>query len=478
MSSTGPALDRSSLTVNVFNPTLLKRVAVAVTAVAVGAGLLLLPGWGEGEIGQMEIRELRGDVVLMRGGETLPVDGSIAIKPGDTIKAVDGRTAAELRLSGDRHALLAGRAAVTIIDEQTMSLQSGSVKAESLGGDHLSLRFDDIEIRPAGPAAVFRVDQGFGFARAASYSGTAVLSRPGERPLELDRLFEASVAGGELPLTTKPYRYDRNDDWDRQHLQSVMELDENLSTTAASLTNQLGKKRPGLEFFKGLAGRTVPYVRDFLRQPTQDLLIGFAIAQNSPGTPAKKAMREAFSLHDAGGRWGVVATILDTRTKPLLAQLNDIVLATGIADGDTGREAPDLTLAAGSAASTGSGTSGGNGDGGGGGTDPGTGTGGGTGGGGGDGGGGGGGGDDECAQDDAECNVEEIGGLVCQQGVCPSPSPSDGPLDLGILDGDDGGKKSSSGGSLGILGGILLVPIPLGAWFRRFSSRRTTRAFD
>ncbi|MFP5297936.1 MAG: hypothetical protein ACLGHL_02985, partial [Actinomycetota bacterium] len=215
MSSTGPAVDRSPL-IELLDPLLLKRVAVGVTALAVAASLLFLPGWGDGQIGQMEIRELRGDVVLMRGEETVPVDGSVAIKPGDTIKSVDGRAAAELRLAGERHAWLAGKAAVTIVDEQTMTVDSGSLKAGSSNGDDLILQLGDIEIRPANGDALYRVDQGFGFARAASYSGSISLSRPGERPLELDRLFEASVAGGQLPLSTKPYRYDAGDEWDRQ----------------------------------------------------------------------------------------------------------------------------------------------------------------------------------------------------------------------------------------------------------------------
>lgn len=351
MSTSGSALGRLSAgTDHAAVP--LKRIAVGITAVLVAVGVVYLPTWGTDEIGQMRIKELRGDVVLIRDGETLPIEGETELRPGDRVRSIDAGSAAQLRLAGARHAFVTGKSALLIEDETTLSVASGSVKATARDGDAMILSLDDIDVTPTTPDATFRLDRGFGFARTGVYSGSVRLSRPGERSLDVERLFEASTAGGELPLVTKPYRIDEGDDWDRQHLLEVIELDQNLSATAASLTNQLGRAKPTVGFFSGLAGKRVDFIRSFMKRPTDDLLIGFSVARHAGDLVLSKAFSRAFELRDQGGNWGVVATILEARERPLLAQLGDIVLATGIADGGgRGQDRPDLTLAAASEAS-------------------------------------------------------------------------------------------------------------------------------
>jgi hypothetical protein len=470
MSSTRLVQDRPRLTTDSLDGLLLKRIAVVVTGALVAAGLVFLPSWGSDEIGQMQVQEQVGDVVILRDGETVTVDGDTSIKPGDVIKTVDSGSAL-LRLSGLRLAFLQPYTEVVVTDEESLEVRQGKVKAEISDGDTMSLSIDKAELTPLSNSASFRVDTGPGFVTTAVYQGEAQLTSPGQESLTLAPLFQASIAGGELPVRTSPYTYSERDSWDQEELEAVINLDDQLQQKADGLTAQLDGRRPSLAFYRELRGGDVSTMRPYLKRSTGDVLIGFTIARNTPGR-FEQSFQQAFSYHDEGGQWGVVATILEARSKPLLAQLTDIVLATGVADGGGSEGSqPILSVAAAQEANDpGSSTPGGGenpGDPGGedptdpGGTDPG---GGGTDPGGGD-------GDPGDCQDGTDCDtqeaVDEI--LGCDEpdappGVCPAESgdggggeEGDGPFN--IFDG--GGSRMSVVQTARV---EVSVPLVLGAW--------------
>ncbi len=297
----------------------------------------------------MQIEPLGGQVTIIRAGKTIPVRDVTTIKPGDEIAASGKESLAKLRLEGQRFAWVGADARVAVVDETSLDLSSGSLKASSEDGDDLTVSFEDIQASSASDGSLFRVDQGFGFARAAVYAGEIELSRPGQRSLAIPALFEATTAGGELPPGTDPYTFDDTDQWDKEHLADIIELDQDLESRAASLATQLGNSRPTLGFFGELAGRQVDFMRPYLRRqatPTGDLLIGFVVAENAPRMQLEPAFETAFQYHDDGGQWGIVASILDVQRDPLLSQLTTIVLATGVTGGEDTQSQPDLTIAA------------------------------------------------------------------------------------------------------------------------------------
>jgi hypothetical protein len=248
-------------------------------------------------------------------------------------------------------------------------------------------------------------------------------------------LHEATIAADEVPGAGKPYRLDPNDPWDQNELQEVIELEDELDLLSKGFSRQLGNDRPDLAYFNALSdGENVSFMRPYLKRRAVDLLIGFTVADNDRHRPLKTSFRQAFHLYDQGATWGITATILDVSARPVVAQLEDVIIGTGVvADSGTGDE-PAFTVAA---AEEGSGaqppgqsdtidSGGGSGDdvsgsdNGGDEEDP------------GDGGGGEEPPKDDCEQTDVECQIN--------QRLSPSPSPSD------VLDGVGRGVGKGSGG--------------------------------
>ncbi|HEV3472420.1 MAG TPA: hypothetical protein VG408_04340, partial [Actinomycetota bacterium] len=113
--------------------------------------------------------------------------------------------------------------------------------------------------------------------------------------------------------------------------------------------SQLGRQRPTLGYFEVLADHNVAPMKPYLRRPPVELLTAFTIATNTDAHSFESAIQDAFDLRDDGGEWGVVAAILRSNPRLLLADLSDIIVATGaVADG--GGETAEFTLAAAEAA--------------------------------------------------------------------------------------------------------------------------------
>lgn len=321
---------------------MIRKLSIALTLALVAAGSGYVLFTGTSGIGEMQLRAEAGKVIVLRDGESIRVEDDTAIQPGDFV-TTDSDGAATLRLEGDRRVQIAGGARVAVSSVSSIETDAGDVLAEA--GDSLKIVFGGVTASASD--ATFRVDLGFGSARAASYDGSVELSSPGEARLTLDRLYEATIAGADLPSATRPLRYDGGDPWDLAQIRDVIELDETLATYGTSLESQLnkGSARPSLGYFSGLAGRPADFVRPYLGRDVDDLLIGFAVADNT-SAPLEKAFERAFDLRNAGGRWGVVASIMRAKPKPLLASVQGLIVASGAVGGGQAGDQPEFTLAA------------------------------------------------------------------------------------------------------------------------------------
>jgi hypothetical protein len=202
-------------------------------------------------------------------------------------------------------------------------------------------------------------------------------------------------------------------------LDEVITLEQKLGQISAGLASQLGRQKPGLDYFSALAdGVDVQPLRPHLRRPTIDLLVGFTVATTTEAYPFGRALGIAFDYRDQGGTWGVIAAILRASYRSLVADLTDIAVSTNAVAAGTGEEA-QFTLATAEAADSASNEPIDQDPGDGGGTDP-------------EppddpGGGGGGGGTDPGDEDDEaqdcsggiECDAEEV-----RERFFPSPDPS------------------------------------------------------
>jgi len=319
----------------------MKNLAILLTVSLIAAAAAYFAFVSGGEIDEMTLIVDSGRAVVERGGERIRVEESQDLEEGDLITS-DG--VAHLRLAGGREAFLEGKARVSVTNDRVLDGQGGRVRALSTEGDLFRVTFGDVAASAAN--SNFRLDLGVGSTRVGTYGGVVGLTSAGQPDLRVPQYFEAAVAVGDLPDDVRPYRFDTSDFWDQQFLDDVITLDDELINTVNAISGQLRGAKPPLTYFGGLAGRNVDFMRRHLKRSAEDLLIGFTVAENAREVSLKRAFTRAFRLRDDGGRWGLVATILDAKAAKLVAGLQDLVIGTGVADGD-GEAAETPTFAAG-----------------------------------------------------------------------------------------------------------------------------------
>ncbi|MBW3594691.1 MAG: FecR family protein, partial [Actinobacteria bacterium] len=250
-------------------------LAFAVVAGVVGTVYLR----DSSEFGDMEVVALVGDVEIHRGNSVIAVGSSPeSLEPQDVV--VTGRDGlAKLKLEDNRTISLQTKTRLRIRSTDAVEPQSGSILAVANGAP-TEVLFDDVSARFS--TAMFRVDRGFGSARAATLDGRARLESRGEPRIDLAQLMQVEVAAGDLPQKSVPYRLNLRDEWDREYLASVVELTEDLDLLATGFARQVGNSRPGLSYFSELAGANVNFMKPYLSRPVADLLVGFTIADNDP----------------------------------------------------------------------------------------------------------------------------------------------------------------------------------------------------
>jgi hypothetical protein len=397
----------------------MRRLSALIAVVMVAS---VACGGGEEALSDMQLREEFGTVVVVRDGEVSNVVGTFGLQPGDIV-ATRKDSGATFALEGG------GRTRRVELQSETQVLIESPTSIEARKGEVLlaanaptTARFDGVRATSALEATVFRIDRGFGSARAGVYSGAATLASPGQSRLRLEEFLEATVVAGDVPGNDQPYQMDVRDEWDAEHLGPYFELETQLRDLASGFTNQLNSsQKPGLDYFSALAdGRSVGFLQPFLRRRPADLLIGFVLAQRADA-PLDDAFEKAFDYYDQGARWGIVAALMGIQPSPILAQLEQVILGTGVAQKDGGEAV--FTVAAAEAGGGSSDVASQPSDGA---NDPGIGD---------DPGGGedpkdpGGGGDeeppDECS-DGAECDVEDVvQDVLGDDPPEPSPSPTD-----------------------------------------------------
>jgi hypothetical protein len=302
-------------------------------------------------LADMELRALSGVVNVLRDGETINVEGAVELQPGDVIITKDGGFA-KFALEGGADA----RQGQMQANSRVLVRSGSAVEAEE--GLLLLQVTEPIRALVEGVTArssdgVFRIDRGFGSVRTAVYEGSVELDAPGQADLAVSTLYQATLVAGDLPSQTRPYRLDEEDAWDRALLGEVVDLEEDLALLARGLGSQLGRQRPGLNYFRALIdGGNVSFMGFYLNRKPPDLLIGFTIARIADG-PLERAFKAAFDLYDQGARWGVAAKILDVEPRPIVAQLERLILGTGVVAADGSGNRAEFTVAAADASETG-----------------------------------------------------------------------------------------------------------------------------
>jgi hypothetical protein len=401
-------------------------IAVALGVAVVGMNAC---SSGPGDLGRMEVKRDRGKVQILRGNEVIDVGEVASLEPQDVV--VTGATGlAHLNLeTSDQKVSLAPGSRLRIRSTTSVEGQQGSILATASGAP-MKVLFDGVT--SSFNNARFRLDRGFGSARAAAYEGQIELESPGQQRVQLNRLWQADVAAGDLPERASPYRIDTGDEWDQDYLGSVVTLTQDLTLLAKGFDRQLSGSRPTLDYFSSISeGQKIGFLSDYLGRRPADLLVAFTIASNDGDLNFASSFQEAFDYFDLGAQWGVAAGIMRVPAHPLLAQLEDLIVGTGVVASNGTGGAGGTTFAFGSG-----GTSGGPGSG----TDTGT-----TGGGDQSVRGGVGGTTDNQVQDCADfadCTVQDV-----QKELPPGPGPAPGPgPNPGITPPGNGGSNTGGGG--------------------------------
>jgi FecR protein len=403
----------------------MRKLALSLSLALIALTIFAFVDADEG-LSEMTLKRLTGDVTVIKGGETREVSDESGIEPGDRISTgSEGR--AELRLEGARGIELAPRSQIEVLSTSSIAGRGGSVLGSSDEGDAVTVEFGRVSASSDGGR--FRVDLSTGSSRVGVYEGSAAVSAPGETAAPIDRFFQADVAGNERVLEPSPLQIDESDAWDQIHLNDVLSLDERITKLGDGLATQLGGARPSSGYFDELVSTPVDFIDGYLRdRRVSDVLIGFTIARNTDA-PLQESFERSFEYRNEGGKWGLIARIMDAEERELVAQLGRTIIDTGILAADADDEGPAFGADSASREGSRGGTSGG--------PSPGTSTGGGSGSSGGTpapGSGGGGGGEPE----PPEQPPEEEGGCGLQNPIGCLEDPVGGILGEGGLLGDGG----------------------------------------
>jgi hypothetical protein len=262
--------------------------------------------------------EPRGEpITVTRAGNRVMVTDRFDLEPGDVIETRDSFAA--LHLEGDRYVTLAPVTRVTLLDGKSLEETGGALVAEV--SEQTTVVLEDVEATTK--AGTLRIERDEASAAVSVLGGAAALRAPGQLPVEINRLFEASVAAGEV-LEPRPYRVDEEDAWDRRYLGPVVELELQLQRYSLALEAQTEGRRPPASFVSNLAGdEAVELFRRYLvrERPTSDLIVGLTIATLDDARSLEESLSKAFYLRDRGGGWGVVASLMGVEGEPLLASL-------------------------------------------------------------------------------------------------------------------------------------------------------------
>lgn len=300
--------------------------------IAVGLVLVLFVGvawWRFSDasvLAEMTVKRRAGVVTVLRGGETIEVGDSTSLKPRDVVQT-DPSGEAVVRLEGARLLTLAPGSKIRVRDARGVESQGGSVLASA--GDALTVTFGSG--RATANEATFRVDRGVSAARVGTYDGRVTLGAPGKERLVVGPLFQASPSVNFMPQAPVPYDFAATDPWDRLHLEDVIALQEELDQLSGGLEAQIGRERPGLDYFAALEnGADVSFMRPYLGRDPINLLVGFTIATHDDARLGA-AFRRAFSLYDRGAEWAVAAAIMDVKLEAVLGDLEDIATVAVVA---------------------------------------------------------------------------------------------------------------------------------------------------
>ena len=325
----------------------MKKLALLVAAVVLSG----VACSGDQALADMELRLVSGVVNVLRDGETINVDGPIELMPGDVIVTKE-QSLAKFALEGGspaRHGQVQGNARLLVSSTTSLEAEEGEVLMQVT--EPTRVEVDGVTARASD--ADFRVDRRFGSVRTAVYDGSVELDAPGQADLALSTLYQATIVSGDLPNQTRPYQLDEEDPWDRDLLGDVIDLEEELAVLGRGLSSQLGQQRPDLEYFRALTdGQRVDFMRDYLRRRPSDLLIGFTIARNADGS-LQNAFKDAFDYFDQGARWGVAAKLMEVQPRPIVAQLERLILGTGVVAANGSGNRAEFTVAAADASETG-----------------------------------------------------------------------------------------------------------------------------
>ena len=320
----------------------MKQISLCIIAAVFAAGAACA---GQDTLRDMELRLETGVVNVIRDGETINVEDSVELRPGDVIVSKE-KALAKFALEGGadaREGEIHGNTRLLVRSASSVEAQEGQVLMRV--SENTRVLVDGVTAQSS--QGTFRVDRRFGSVRTAAYTGSLQLDAPGQTKVRLPRLYQATIVAGALPNQTRPYQLDLDDPWDKTLLDKVVTLEKDLVALSRGFSGQLGRDRPGLNYFSALQdGRDVGFMRRYLSRKPFDLLIGFTIAQYTD-RPLRSGFEKAFELFDAGARWGVAAEILEVELRPMVAELEDLILGTGVvaANGRGGDASFDLAAA-------------------------------------------------------------------------------------------------------------------------------------
>jgi hypothetical protein len=299
------------------------------------AGLVALAGLASPACDRDDSRAA-GRLTVEGTAEVATVDGSIrevtrprTLKSGEQVTMVDGT--ATLSLGEDR-LLELRKGSVLRLGLQTGPVGRDVPRGELVTGDVLVQAANDPATVVAGdttvevnPQSVARVSRNLAVV-VGVYRGAAGVESAG-RPANIRALRQRTIPAPGLPSRETPITFSESDPWDQRFLGDAIDLGNQLVATSRGFANPPGVG-PGSSvglFLQILPQLVQPGFDPSLIDPTRapgETLVGAAIALEGTKTNFLERWNAAFSFHDDGAPWGLVALDQGASRERLMATID------------------------------------------------------------------------------------------------------------------------------------------------------------
>ncbi|MGN6473879.1 MAG: hypothetical protein ACTHK4_09575 [Mycobacteriales bacterium] len=304
------------------------------TLAVMAAGIIVAATRGSSPVASAEtvLGSFRDVTIVTAAGSVVHAESGLHLADGDVITT--GPHGSAQLITRHRETLLAGNAALEVINGGRQQLRTGTAVVNSLHGPGLALDLsDDLVAIPHGSATEAARGPS---TRVGALAGPATITSSIGRQLDLTPLSQAVLSGDALPAGTTPLHL--TDSVAEDSVVPTLVRDDIALNALARGIDTTGRSTARV-VEASWTGSTVPALNQVSRS---ERVLPVLIADSTHGGSAQQRYDDAVGWRAEGGSWGVVLHLLSGRSAAVEATLAALQ-KHGQAPGQIGTVAPSGT---------------------------------------------------------------------------------------------------------------------------------------